>query len=175
MADNSQYGTRLSLQTGWLLLRVRAALLCCSRTARPAVIRAVCDVGDLPADADVVDFGDRALLPGLVDSHVHINEPGRTEWEGFATATRAAAAGGYTTLVDMPLNCLPETTTVAALEVKRLLQAPAAREGKPSAWWIGQPGAAPSRTIRPICFPLRAPEFPASSASSSTPAATASP
>jgi allantoinase len=83
------------------------------------VIRAVCEVGDLPADADVVEFGNRALLPGLVDTHVHINEPGRTEWEGFRTATRAAAAGGYTTLVDMPLNCLPETTTVAALELKR--------------------------------------------------------
>ena len=59
------------------------------------------------------------MLPGLVDTHVHINQPGRTEWEGFRTATRAAAAGGYTTLVDMPLNCLPETTTVAALEEKR--------------------------------------------------------
>ena len=83
------------------------------------VIRAVCAVGDLPANVNVVDFGGCALLPGLVDSHVHINEPGRTEWEGFATATRAAAAGGFTTLVDMPLNCLPETTTVAALEAKR--------------------------------------------------------
>jgi allantoinase len=83
------------------------------------LIRAVCEIGDLPAGTLVVDFGDRALLPGLVDTHVHINEPGRTEWEGFATATRAAAAGGFTTVVDMPLNCLPETTTVAALEVKR--------------------------------------------------------
>jgi allantoinase len=83
------------------------------------VIRAVCNVGELPVNARVTDFGERALLPGLVDTHVHINEPGRTEWEGFATATRAAAAGGYTTLVDMPLNCLPETTTVAALELKR--------------------------------------------------------
>jgi len=83
------------------------------------LIRAVCEVAELPVDAEIVDFGDRALLPGLVDTHVHINEPGRTEWEGFATATRAAAAGGYTTLVDMPLNCLPETTTVAALELKR--------------------------------------------------------
>jgi allantoinase len=73
----------------------------------------------LPAQISVQDFGDAALLPGLVDSHVHINEPGRTEWEGFRTATRAAAAGGYTLLVDMPLNCLPATTTVAAVEAKR--------------------------------------------------------
>ena len=59
------------------------------------------------------------LLPGLVDTHVHVNEPGRTEWEGFDTATRAAAAGGVTTLLDMPLNSLPPTCTVEALEVKR--------------------------------------------------------
>lgn len=67
----------------------------------------------------VHDLGNHALLPGLIDPHVHINEPGRTEWEGFATATRAAAAGGITTVVDMPLNCLPPTTTVAGLEAKR--------------------------------------------------------
>jgi allantoinase len=73
----------------------------------------------LPAGIPVTDFGEAALLPGLVDSHLHINEPGRTEWEGFRTATRAAAAGGYTLLVDMPLNCLPATTTVASLEAKR--------------------------------------------------------
>ncbi len=73
----------------------------------------------LPAHISVTDFGEAAILPGLVDSHVHINEPGRTEWEGFRTATRAAAAGGCTLLVDMPLNCLPATTTVAALETKR--------------------------------------------------------
>ena len=59
------------------------------------------------------------LLPGLVDTHVHVNEPGRTEWEGFASATRAAAAGGVTTIVDMPLNSVPPTTTVAALEEKQ--------------------------------------------------------
>jgi allantoinase len=82
-------------------------------------IEAVGEPGDVPHAALVHSFGDLVLLPGLVDSHVHVNEPGRTEWEGFATATRAAAAGGYTTLVDMPLNCLPETTTVAALEAKR--------------------------------------------------------
>jgi allantoinase len=65
------------------------------------------------------DFGDRHILPGLVDTHVHINEPGRTDWEGFRTATRAAAAGGYTTLVDMPLNNLPATTTVENLRAKQ--------------------------------------------------------
>ena len=70
-------------------------------------------------DFEVRDFGESAILPGLVDSHLHINDPGRSEWEGFETATRAAAAGGYTTLVDMPLNCLPPTTTVAALAAKR--------------------------------------------------------
>ena len=82
-------------------------------------IVSVCAPEDAPREALRHEVGDLVLLPGLVDSHVHINEPGRTEWEGFATATRAAAAGGYTTLVDMPLNCLPETTTVAALEAKR--------------------------------------------------------
>jgi allantoinase len=73
----------------------------------------------VPPDASILDFGDSAILPGLVDSHVHINDPGRTEWEGFETATCAAAAGGYTLLVDMPLNCLPATATVPALEAKR--------------------------------------------------------
>ncbi len=65
------------------------------------------------------DLGDVALLPGLVDTHVHVNEPGRTEWEGFATATRAAAAGGVTAIVDMPLNSLPPTVDAAALTVKQ--------------------------------------------------------
>ena len=82
-------------------------------------IRAICRLSEIPAHAITHDCGNDALLPGLVDTHVHINQPGRTEWEGFRTATRAAAAGGYTTLVDMPLNCLPETTTVAALKEKR--------------------------------------------------------
>ncbi len=68
----------------------------------------------------VVELGDdEVLLPGLVDTHVHVNEPGRTDWEGFESATKAAAAGGITTLIDMPLNCLPPTTTVEALETKR--------------------------------------------------------
>ena len=72
-----------------------------------------------PADAHLRDFGDHVMLPGLVDTHVHINEPGRTDWEGFRTATQAAAAGGVTTLVDMPLNCIPETITAKALKAKR--------------------------------------------------------
>ncbi|WP_372505978.1 allantoinase AllB [Streptomyces macrolidinus] len=79
----------------------------------------------LPHDADaspgarIEDLGDDVLLPGLVDTHVHINEPGRSEWEGFRTATRAAAAGGITTLIDMPLNSLPPTTTVDHLRTKQ--------------------------------------------------------
>ncbi|MFF6994362.1 allantoinase AllB [Streptomyces sp. NPDC008313] len=73
----------------------------------------------VPAGARLEDFGDDVLLPGLVDTHVHVNDPGRTEWEGFWTATRAAAAGGITTLIDMPLNSLPPTTTVGNLRTKR--------------------------------------------------------
>ncbi|TDC62860.1 allantoinase AllB [Streptomyces hainanensis] len=72
-----------------------------------------------PAGARLVELGTDALLPGLVDTHVHINDPGRAEWEGFATATRAAAAGGVTTLLDMPLNSVPPTTTPEHLAVKR--------------------------------------------------------
>ncbi|MDX6763297.1 amidohydrolase family protein, partial [Streptomyces sp. F8] len=74
---------------------------------------------EVPAGARLEDFGDDVLLPGLVDTHVHVNDPGRTEWEGFWTATRAAAAGGITTILDMPLNSLPPTTTVDNLRVKQ--------------------------------------------------------
>ena len=93
---------------------------------RPATIRheggSIVEVGDGPAD---VDFGDLVVLPGLVDGHVHVNEPGRAEWEGFATATRAAVAGGTTTIVDMPLNSIPPTVDVAALHQKRDAARPA--------------------------------------------------
>ena len=74
---------------------------------------------DVPESPAVVDAGDSLVMPGVVDTHVHVNEPGRTEWEGFYSATRAAAAGGITTILDMPLNSIPATTTVAALEAKR--------------------------------------------------------
>ena len=84
--------------------------------------------------ARVSDFGDLIVLPGLVDSHVHINDPGR-DWEGFDTATRAAAAGGVTTLVDMPLNCVPETIDAQALEMKR-----AAAKGKTWVDWAAWGG-----------------------------------
>ncbi|MDK1472196.1 allantoinase AllB [Streptomyces sp. 549] len=80
----------------------------------------------VPAGARLVELGEDALLPGLVDTHVHVNDPGRTEWEGFWTATQAAAAGGVTTLLDMPLNSLPPTTTAAHLDTKRAVAAPKA-------------------------------------------------
>lgn len=78
---------------------------------------------------EVLDYGDAVVMPGLVDTHVHVNEPGRTEWEGFESATRAAAAGGITTICDMPLNSIPPTTTVAGLEAKRRAAAEHARIG----------------------------------------------
>lgn len=74
--------------------------------------------GPVGVDVEAVDAGEFTVIPGLVDTHVHVNEPGRTDWEGFETATRAAAAGGVTTLLDMPLNSVPATTTVAALHAK---------------------------------------------------------
>jgi allantoinase len=82
-------------------------------------IQAVEEFDTTLAGIPVIEAGPAAILPGLVDTHVHINEPGRSEWEGFASATRAAAAGGVTTLLDMPLNCIPATTSVAALTAKR--------------------------------------------------------
>jgi allantoinase len=101
---------------------------------RDGSIAAVLDYAAAPPDAVEVPDG-QVLLPGLVDSHVHVNEPGRTEWEGFATATAAAAAGGITTIVDMPLNSIPPTVDVAALEVKR--KCAAGRAAVNVAFWGG--------------------------------------
>jgi allantoinase len=92
---------------------------------RAGRIERVGPLEEAPAGAAVIDCGDSVLMPGVVDTHVHVNEPGRTEWEGFETATRAAAAGGVTTLVDMPLNSIPATTTREALRAKAV-----AAEGK---------------------------------------------
>src|SRR5207237_3122034 len=109
-------------QNEWAL---RGRAVCTPEGVRPAAVlvrgeRIVAVVGpdDVPARCPVVEAGDRLVLPGLVDTHVHINEPGRTEWEGFASATRAAAAGGITTLIDMPLNSIPATTSVSAFQEK---------------------------------------------------------
>jgi allantoinase len=76
------------------------------------------DYTEVVAGCEVVDAGDSVVMPGLVDTHVHINAPGRTEWEGFRSATRAAAAGGVTTVIDMPLNSVPPTTTLAGFRTK---------------------------------------------------------
>ncbi|MCH8012204.1 MAG: allantoinase AllB [Candidatus Marinimicrobia bacterium] len=78
----------------------------------------VVSIQNIPEGCPTEDMGNDVVMPGLVDTHVHINEPGRADWEGFETATRAAGAGGITTLVDMPLNCIPVTTTVDALHRK---------------------------------------------------------
>jgi allantoinase len=108
-----------------LLVRARRAVVAGRETSVGVGIRAGRIVHlaayDDPIEAEAVVelLDDEVLLPGLVDTHVHVNEPGRTEWEGFESATRAAAAGGVTTIVDMPLNSIPPTTTVAGLEEKR--------------------------------------------------------
>ncbi len=81
-------------------------------------IAAIVNLDEVPNGVNVKDVGDLAVIPALVDGHVHVNEPGRTEWEGYLTATRAAAAGGVGTIVDMPLNCSPATTTRRALKAK---------------------------------------------------------
>lgn len=114
---------------------------------RDGVITKLSDWTDVLPESALRDVGDAVVMPGLVDSHVHVNEPGRTAWEGFATATRAAAAGGVTTLVDMPLNSIPPTTTRAGLAAKL-----AAAEGQcwiDVAFWGGVvPGNTPE--LRPL-------------------------
>jgi len=112
-----------------LVFRARRVITAAGEVARCVGVREERIVAIEPYESDIAAGGDRArvvdvgpdevLLPGLVDTHVHVNEPGRTEWEGFGAATRAAAAGGVTTIVDMPLNSIPPTVDVAALDVKR--------------------------------------------------------
>jgi allantoinase len=108
-----------------LVLRARRAIVDGAEVAACVGVEgervaAITPYDEPPAAARTIELAeDEVLLPGLVDTHVHVNEPGRTEWEGFATATRAAAAGGVTTILDMPLNSVPPTTTVANLDTKR--------------------------------------------------------
>ena len=137
----------------WVLRGQRVVLPGGTRPAalrvRDGIVHEILDF-DSPADEDA---GDLVIMPGLVDTHVHINEPGRTEWEGFATATRAAAAGGVTTIIEMPLNSIPATTSAAAFHQKI-----AAARGKcwvDAGFWGGVvPGN--TREIRPLldagCF-----------------------
>ncbi len=110
----------LSKNSRDLTLRSRRVITCegeCPATVK-VLAGVIVEIGDYDSD-EGEDLGDLAILPGLIDPHVHLNEPGRTEWEGFATGTAAAAAGGITTVVDMPLNSSPVTTTATALEAKR--------------------------------------------------------
>jgi len=102
---------------------------------RGGVITAVSEFDEIVQGATVHESGDFVVMPGVVDTHVHINEPGRTDWEGFSSATRAAAAGGVTTLIEMPLNSIPATTTVAALREK--LAAAAGKLWVDAGFWGG--------------------------------------
>jgi allantoinase len=108
-------------------LRSRRVLLAGAKELAPAclwirdgkIARVATDLSSFPdVVTPILDLGNQVILPGIVDTHAHINEPGRTEWEGFETATRAAAAGGITTVIDMPLNSIPATTSLNALETK---------------------------------------------------------
>ena len=111
------FGSDLAVR-GRRVVTPEGALERCVHVSEGTVVR-VGAYDDVPEGVRLVDAGDLVVLPGIVDTHVHVNEPGRTEWEGFATATRAAAAGGVTTIVDMPLNSIPPTTSPGALEAKR--------------------------------------------------------
>src|SRR5256714_13695008 len=107
-----------------LIIRARRVVLPNTIAPRSVHVRdgkivSVNDYDDVAADCEIVEVDDASvLMPGLVDTHVHVNSPGRTEWEGFRTATRAAAAGGVTTVIDMPLNSVPPTTSVDGLRAK---------------------------------------------------------
>ncbi len=102
---------------------------------RAGAITALTEFNDVPAGVAIHEAGDLVVMPGIVDTHVHINEPGRTEWEGFSSATRAAAAGGITTLIEMPLNSIPATTSAAAFREK--LAAAAGKLWVDAGFWGG--------------------------------------
>ena len=141
----------MSSRPGSLVVRARRVVL--PDGERPAAVHAhdgrivaVTAFDETPTDVITLD-DDEVLLPGLVDTHVHVNEPGRTEWEGFASATRAAAAGGVTTVVDMPLNSIPPTVDPGALQAKQ--HAATGQISVDVAFWGGAvPGN--TRHLRPL-------------------------
>src|SRR5271155_6107754 len=120
-----------------LIVRGRKVILPDAPDAAPAsihvqhgVITAITSSDEAPAGVPTFDAGDLLVMPGIVDPHVHINDPGRTDWEGFSTATRAAAAGGVTTLIQMPLHRIPATTSAEGF-----LAQPAGAQGKTWVDW----------------------------------------
>src|SRR6185437_7922136 len=123
MRGSGRAAERRARVAGTTAIRARRVITPAGERAATVLVRdgLVAGLAGFPAapDGAVTIPDDQVLMPGLVDSHVHVNEPGRTEWEGFATATAAAAAGGVTTIVDMPLNSIPPTVNLAALETKR--------------------------------------------------------
>jgi len=112
------------MRTANLVIRAKQVVLSnriapASIHIRDGIITSISSFENVPPDCELIEINHESIvMPGLVDTHVHINEPGRTNWEGFATATQAAAAGGVTTLIDMPLNSIPPTTTVAGFNAK---------------------------------------------------------
>ena len=105
MQERKIYSTRV-----WIANQLQPATICFNNGSITAL--------HFEKLKDAEDFGNAVIMPGVIDAHVHINEPGRTEWEGFETATQAAAAGGTTTIIDMPLNASPVTTTLQAFQEK---------------------------------------------------------
>lgn len=131
MASTTRSGTQEAAQTVFVSSRAVIADKQGNLVVSPATITVSPSTGkiisvrpevlpqsEFPTGTVYIDHSPNIILPGLVDAHVHLNEPGRTEWEGFWTGTRAAASGGVTTVIDMPLNAIPPTTTVAGLKEK---------------------------------------------------------
>src|SRR5580692_2775253 len=138
--QNSSQTSRSSPTAADLIVRGKRVITPAGERAaairvRGGVVAAISGFDEIVPCATVHEAGDFVLMPGVVDTHVHINEPGRTEWEGFSTATRAAAAGGVTTLIEMPLNSIPATTTAAALREK--LAAAAGKLWVDAGFWGG--------------------------------------
>src|SRR5580704_16476223 len=138
--QNSSQTSRSSPTAADLIVRGKRVITPAGERAaairvRGGVVAAISGFDEIVPSATVHEAGDFVVMPGVVDTHVHINEPGRTEWEGFSAATRAAAAGGVTTLIEMPLNSIPATTTAAAFREK--LAAAAGKLWVDAGFWGG--------------------------------------